>query len=138
MNQKKLDSPDSPNQRAESAEAPEPKPRPLPPVEHQFKPGNPGRPKGSRNKLGEAFIADLYSHWQKHGMDAIERVASKRPQDYLKVIASILPKDLHVRVGQYDELSDEQLVSRIRQLDARIRPFLELKATEPTDNGEQD
>lgn len=30
--------------------------KPTPPIEHQFKPGNPGRPKGSRNKLGEAFL----------------------------------------------------------------------------------
>jgi hypothetical protein len=30
-----------------------------PPVEHRFKPGNPGRPKGSRNKLGEDFIQAL-------------------------------------------------------------------------------
>ena len=30
-----------------------------PPVAHQFKPGNPGRPKGARNKLGEQFIAAL-------------------------------------------------------------------------------
>ena len=41
-----------------------------PPVEHQFKRGNPGRPKGSRNKLGEAFIADLYAHWQENGVPA--------------------------------------------------------------------
>ena len=33
-----------------------------PPVKHQFKPGHsgPGRPKGCRNKLGEAFIEDLH------------------------------------------------------------------------------
>ncbi|HAH11511.1 MAG TPA: hypothetical protein DCL48_15565, partial [Alphaproteobacteria bacterium] len=31
----------------------------TPPVEHQFKPGNPGRPKGARNKLGEAFLSDM-------------------------------------------------------------------------------
>jgi hypothetical protein len=26
-----------------------------------------GRPKGSRNKLGEDFVADLYADWQLHG-----------------------------------------------------------------------
>ena len=32
---------------------------PQPPVEHQFKPGNPGRPKGSRNKVTLAIQALL-------------------------------------------------------------------------------
>ena len=47
--------------------------------------GNPaGRPKGSRNKLGEAFIADMFADWVEHGVDAIRRVREERPQDYLK------------------------------------------------------
>jgi hypothetical protein len=29
--------------------------------------GGPGRPKGSRNKLGEDFIDAIYVHWQAHG-----------------------------------------------------------------------
>src|SRR5262245_36762420 len=45
-----------------------------PPVEHQFKPGNPGRPKGSRNKLGEAFIQALAEDFERHGAEVIERV----------------------------------------------------------------
>ena len=51
----------------------------MPPVEHQFKPGNPGRPKGSRNKLGEAFIEDLHIAWEKHGMAAIEATIKNQP-----------------------------------------------------------
>ena len=50
-----------------------------PPLEHQFKPGNPGRPKGSRNKLGEAFIEDLHAAWEKHGMAAIEATIKNHP-----------------------------------------------------------
>ena len=40
---------------------------------HQFQPGANwrgnalGRPKGSRNKLAEAFIADVYADWLEHG-----------------------------------------------------------------------
>ena len=50
-----------------------------PSVEHQFKRGNPGRPKGSRNKLGEAFIEELYQSWLANGATAIEVVLKTKP-----------------------------------------------------------
>ncbi|PDT82922.1 hypothetical protein [Sinorhizobium sp. BJ1] len=99
--------------------------KPTPPVEHQFKPGNPGRPKGSRNKLGEQFIADLYEDWQAHGVETLQKVRADKPDQYLKVVASILPKDLNVNINSTDDLTDEQLIERIRSLDSAIRPFLD-------------
>lgn len=96
-----------------------------PPVEHQFKAGNPGRPKGSRNKLGEAFIEAMHADFSEHGVDVIAKVRSEKPDQYLKVIASILPKDLNVNINQMDDLSDDQLIERIRSLDSAIRPFLD-------------
>jgi hypothetical protein len=93
----------------------------------RFLPGNDGgmgRPKGSRNKLGEAFLADLCADWQEHGPAVIARVREQRPQDYLRVVALIMPKDFNVNVNDNLELTDDQLIARIRQLDAAIRPFL--------------
>lgn len=104
----------------------------VPPVEHQFKAGNPGRPKGSRNKLGEQFIEDLYADWQEHGVVTLARVREEKPDQYLKVVASILPKDLNVNINQMDDLTDDQLIQRIRSLDSAIRPFLDAQgASEP-------
>jgi hypothetical protein len=56
-----------------------------------------GRPKGSRNKLCEAFIDNLYQDWQANGAETIARVREERPQDYLKIVASILAKDVNLR-----------------------------------------
>jgi hypothetical protein len=99
--------------------------KPQPPVEHQFKPGNPGRPKGARNKLGEAFLEAMHDDFEAHGVAAIIKVREEKPDQYLKVIASILPKDLNVNINQMDDLTDDQLIQRIRSLDSAIRPFLD-------------
>lgn len=107
--------------------------KPQPPVEHQFKPGNPGRPKGARNKLGEAFLEALHADFAEHGVAAIVKVRDEKPDQYLKVIASILPKDLNVTINPTDSLTDDQLIERIRTLDAAIRPFLALEGEGGTD-----
>ncbi len=111
--------------------------KPQPPVEFQFKPGNPGRPKGARNRLGEQFLEDLLASWETDGPTAIKRVIEKRPQDYLRVVASILPKDINVNVNQIESMTDEQLVERIRKLDATIRPFLDAQGAGGTGGGDK-
>lgn len=76
--------------------------------------GNPnGRPKGSRNKLGEAFLTDLYADWQDHGVEVIARVRDEKPDAYLKVVASILPKQLEIKEGAFDGLGDEELAALV-------------------------
>jgi hypothetical protein len=95
-----------------------------PPLAHRFQPGNPGRPRGSRNKLGEAFIAALAEDFEKHGAAVIERVRQERPADYIKVVASLLPKDLNLNVTKLDDLTDEQLLERLRSLTKQAAPLL--------------
>jgi len=70
-----------------------------------------GRPKGSRNKLGEDFISALQADFKAHGEEVIATVRTERPQDYLKVIASILPKEVNVNQNALQELSDDELAS---------------------------
>lgn len=53
-----------------------------------------GRPKGSRNKLGEQFIQDLYSEWQESGVSALKRVAADDPTAFVRLVAGVLPREL--------------------------------------------
>jgi hypothetical protein len=94
--------------------------KPTPPVEHQFKPGNPGRPKGSRNKLGEAFIEALHDDFKEHGVKAIETVRVDRPHEYLKVVAGLLPKEVKLDVGPLDEIGDDELAAIVAAARAAV------------------
>ena len=78
-----------------------------------FKPGNPGRPKGSRNKLGEDFVRALSEDFQEHGKAAIETVRAEEPAQYLKVIAAIVPKELNIKTDAFDGVSDEQIAALV-------------------------
>lgn len=76
--------------------------------------GNPsGRPKGSRNKLGEAFLEALHEDFQEHGKVAIEACRAEKPDAYLKVIASILPKQAEIKIDNYEHMDDGQLRSAL-------------------------
>ena len=95
-----------------------------PPIQYQFKPGQGGRRRGSRNKLGEDFIQALADDFEKNGPAVIERVRIEKPEAYLKVIASLLPKDLNLNVSKYDDLTDEQLIVRLPTLTKQAEPLI--------------
>ena len=95
----------------------------------RFKPGQSGNPKGrkagSRNALSEAFISALNQDFEKHGVAVIQAVREDDPAAYLKIIASIVPKDLNINPGRTLEgLSDDELLD---QLEA-IRRYIDIQA----------
>jgi hypothetical protein len=76
--------------------------------------GNPkGRPKGSRNRLGDAFLAALAEDFDQHGIQAIKTVREERPHEYLKVVASLLPKQIEIKEGAFDGIGDDELAALV-------------------------
>lgn len=80
--------------------------------------GNPaGRPKGARSKLGEAFVDALLKDWTDNGVQAIIDMREERPGDYVKVVASLLPKE-HTGIDG-DAIP---IVSRIELVAPQVEP----------------
>ena len=79
----------------------------------QWKPGQSGNPKGSRYKLSEAFIADLCRSWKAHGKKVIAKVVDEKADVYLRLVASVVSKDLESKSGGFDDLADAELAALI-------------------------
>lgn len=84
--------------------------------------GNPkGRPKGSRNKLGEAFLKDFLEVWEEGGLDALQRVRKFDPATFIRVAASILPKEININEENATLESFLSKFETVEEIDAFIK-----------------
>jgi hypothetical protein len=83
----------------------------------RFEPGNPGggRPRGAKNRLHRAFVEALHADFEEHGSAAIRICRTEDPTNYLRVIASVLPRDLTIETAAAD-LTDDELDAMIQRL----------------------
>lgn len=59
--------------------------------------GNPaGRTPGSKNKISEKFITAITADFEQHGETVIAKVRSEKPENYLKIVADLVPKDFNI------------------------------------------
>src|SRR5262249_46214732 len=83
------------------------------------------RAKGARNKISTAFLNDLLEEWHEGGKEAMRIMRLERPAEFVKVVASVLPKELSIEVGPLQEIPDDKLIEYIeyteRQLEQRTR-----------------
>ena len=78
-----------------------------------------GRKKGARNRLHADFVVALQEHFQQQGKVAIEIVYRESPKEYLKIIASVLPKEFVLEDGRLESMGDDELeeyLAEIRRL----------------------
>jgi len=77
-----------------------------------FAEGNPGggRPKGSRNKLSEAFLRVLADDFEENGIQAIEQLRRENPGQYANVIAKLMPKLMELSGPDGDRVPHSLLV----------------------------
>jgi hypothetical protein len=112
----------------------------------KFLPGNPGRPKGSRNKLAGHVIEDVLKFWNQpvegtsgrtRGQAALMMSFRTNPGEFLRFVSGLLPRELILEnvMGELDDDGiDDLLVSLRRRLEeqrAQAALPVEVKALEP-------
>ena len=76
--------------------------------------GAAGKPRGAKNKLHKSFIEALQADFDVHGKAAIAIVRVEDPAAYLRVIASVLPRELEV--SQVSDVDLEATIAEVRAL----------------------
>ena len=92
-----------------------------------------GRPAGSRNKLTDTFLAAIADDFAANGLDAIARVRESEPATYLKLVSSLIPRQLVLQREREPDFTDmsiaelEELRDRVRR-NHSIRKVLEAES----------
>ena len=80
----------------------------------RFKPGNPGKRPGTRNKFTQKFLEAMYADFEAHGIEAIQATRKSKPEAYLAACAKLVPQQVeHGEVGAFAEMDDDALHSFI-------------------------
>jgi hypothetical protein len=72
-------------------------------------------PTPTRERLGAALVARLAEDFAVHGAATIERVRSDHADAYLRLIATLLPKEAPPR-ALLEGLTDDELAAAIAEL----------------------
>jgi hypothetical protein len=86
-----------------------------------------GKPAGTRNKLTTMLLSALVADFAEFGPAAVKIMRVERPADYIRVIASLVPKELLIQETALSEMSDDEIVESlaiIRRLKARAATAL--------------
>jgi hypothetical protein len=102
--------------------------KPLNPGWANLKPSKPGevrnphgRPLGSRNKLAEAFVADMYQAWEADGSKAIQEMIKRKPWEFVKIAAGLMPQKLEI-TNKFQSLPDAELAATLTRALKDITP----------------
>ena len=93
--------------------------------------GNPGGKHAVRRKLEKAFLEDLHAKWQAHGPAIIDKLIQTRPQEVLKAVAGLLPKQINI---EDPSAPDRERAARLLELVSRRLDELTERVA-PPDNG---
>ena len=76
-----------------------------------FQPGHPsvGRRKGARHRISTALLEAIAKDFAEHGEEVVKITRIEKPVEYLRIVASLLPRELEITVGPLEQISDDEL-----------------------------
>ena len=88
---------------------------------------SPGRTRGARNRLAEEVFRDAHAHWmeteetsgRRKGEIALELLFREKPNEYCRLLASLLPKEFSTATAELD-LADDELDELLLSLKRRM------------------
>jgi hypothetical protein len=86
--------------------------------------------KGARNRLHAAFIVAAEEHWETQGHRAFDIVFKESPRDYLRIMASIMPKEFIIERSGIEEIDDDELNETIKLLRSERARLIETSGTD--------
>jgi hypothetical protein len=72
-------------------------------------PSRGGRRKGSRDRIATALLEEIAKDFEEHGAEAIKIARMERPVEYLRVVASLLPKEFEITDNRLKDIPDDEL-----------------------------
>ena len=69
-------------------------------------------PSAARGALGQRFVHAVMADFERYGPSQIRRLRRRRPTEYLRLVAALLPKEYRIKevaVPELPEISDEEL-----------------------------
>jgi hypothetical protein len=80
----------------------------------------PRRPVASRDSLGRAFLQAMEVDFGEHGKGTIRALREERPHDYLKLVATLVPKEFSANDPGLKDMTDDELASVLSALRSAI------------------
>ena len=90
-----------------------------------------GRRKGRRDRISTALLEAIARDFEEFGADAVKIARVERPVEYLRVVASLLPKEFEITDNRLKDIPDDELDAFIEL--ARQRRFIDRSADDRKD-----
>ena len=91
------------------------------------------RPAGLSQAVAKRFIDALAANLETNCAGVIEEIRKDKPYDYLRIIVSLLPKELPIENSNLEKMTDEELADTLNTVRSLITTRL---ATAPGEGDE--